>query len=289
VSIITAYIRLVRLHNVVGATLGDVMGYLVSSKWAHVSLVTLTISALVVGLVAAGGYVINDVFDVEIDRINKPDRPIPAGKVSLRSAKILSACLFALGILLSIWINLYALVVSFLTALMLYAYASHLKKTGVWGNFVVSLTTSLSIFFGAIAAERGYELVAIPTLYSFTLTMCREIVKGVEDYEGDSLNNVKTLAVSIGVERAWGVIRKLLIVLMILAPLPIALGYNISYVTLIAIFYVYVIRTYLTESSIRGGAKGREYLKVAAVVAILAFLFGSYPGLSLQHVINEFP
>ncbi len=96
-----AFLQLIRIHNVIGAMLGDLMGYLVSSFW-HVNLVQMVLSMLVVGLVAGGGYVINDYFDVNIDKINKPDRPIPSGRISGSKARKIALSMFVAGVLFSI-------------------------------------------------------------------------------------------------------------------------------------------------------------------------------------------
>lgn len=72
------FLKLVRIHNVIGAGLGAFTGYVASSMW-KIDPTELILAVLVVALVDAGGNAINDVYDVEIDRINKPDRPIPRG------------------------------------------------------------------------------------------------------------------------------------------------------------------------------------------------------------------
>lgn len=275
---IKAYLQLVRIHNVVGAAIGDLMGYLVASFW-NINLIKLVISIIVVASVAAGGYVINDVFDVEIDKINKPYRPIPSGQVSIRDATVLAYVLFGVGVVLSALLGLLQFVLALLVAISLYYYAKSIKRTGFYGNLLVATNTALSIFYGGLAYFQGEWLirVIIPTFYSFLLTVSREIVKGIEDVKGDSAHGVKTLAVRLGVTRAWYIAKLLLVFILIISPIPYLLGFNFLYLIFLSVVWVYIILTILQSKSIEGAVKGRSYLKVAAIAGIITFLIGSFP------------
>jgi len=274
-----SYIELVRIHNVIGASIGAIMGFLVSSGW-HIELKQLIISAIVVGLIAAGGYVINDIYDIEIDKINKPYRPLPSGKVSLRMAKVVTILAFLLGIFLSIFLGIYNFILAILVSISLIYYAKSLKKTGIYGNILVATNTALSIFYGGLAYFSGDWLIRIivPTFYSFFLTLSREIVKGIEDYNGDLAYNVKTLATTLGIRKAWKIAKILLIILILISPIPYFLGFNFLYPIMLAItFLPFVILSIIQRESIEGASKARTYLKISAISGIIAFLIGSIP------------
>ncbi len=274
-----ALLKLVRIHNVIGAMLGDLMGYLVSSFW-NIEPFKIVLSMIVVGMVASGGNVINDYFDVEIDRINKPDRPIPSGKVTPRQAKIIALGSFIIGIGLSILLGPIPFMLALITSILLYLYAMSLKKSGVYGNVIVSLANGLAIFYGGVSFMQGQWLirVALPSFYSFFLTLVREFVKGIEDYNGDKVNGVKTLAVTMGIDRTWIISKILLVVLIIISPIPLLFGFNFLYLALlVALLIPSVIISIIQRPSIASAAKARSYLKVSMLSGIIAFLLGSMP------------
>jgi geranylgeranylglycerol-phosphate geranylgeranyltransferase len=125
---VNPYFRLVRIHNVLGAAFGAFTGYVVGVGW-EIRPLSLVEALLVVSLVAAGGYSINDVYDLEIDRINKPDRPLPSGAISLRRATYLSYSLMGLGVMIAVIQGGAQAAVALLTAAALVLYARDLKKT----------------------------------------------------------------------------------------------------------------------------------------------------------------
>ena len=149
------------------------------------------------GLIMAGGNVINDYFDIEIDRVNKPFRPLPAGQLSPRAALNLSTILFALGIFLSIFIQIFSFAVAAVTVVGLIIYSARLKRTFLWGNVAVSVFAGLAFVYGGLAV-RGTKGFWIPAGFAFLFHLGREIIKGVEDREADGRVQANTLALRVG-------------------------------------------------------------------------------------------
>ncbi|GGT87290.1 MFS transporter [Sulfodiicoccus acidiphilus] len=268
-----------RIQNVIGAAVGDLMGYVVFTSW-RIEWKTLLISMVVVALVAGGGYVINDIRDVEIDKVNKPERPLPSGEVSLREAKAITLISFLGGASLSALLGPVPFTIALLTIFLLVSYALWLKKQGPVGNLVVALTTALSIFFGGISVSvnaLSSITLMIPVVYSFLLTLGREVVKGVEDYNGDYAHGVKTLAIRLGVRPAWNTAKGLILSTALISPLPILFHYNLAYIVLLLAFLFYVVKTLTLPPLIENAARGSKYLKVAALIGIAAFILGSVP------------
>ena len=278
------YFRLVRIHNVLGAAFGAFTGYVVGAGW-EIRPLSLVEALLVVSLVAAGGYSINDVYDLEIDRINKPDRPLPSGAISLRRATYLSYSLMGLGVMIAVIQGGAQAAVALLTATALVLYARDLKKTGFYGNLLVATTTALSIFYGGISYGSGTWLdkIWIPVVYTFLLTLSREVIKGIEDYRGDLIHGVRTVATRMGVERAWTIARASLISTSLISPLPLLLGFNLLYGVLLVPFLYFTARAIKAETSEQGASKARALLKGSAFIGMLAFSLGSLP-LSLLHL-----
>ncbi len=153
-------------------------------------------------LLLAGTMVLNDIHDVEVDRVNSPERPLPSGKIGLREAYLLSAVLSFLGILSSIVLGSLTLVTALLALILMIYYNTRGKSTGLLGNAVVSFNVALPFFFGGLAVNNLRPLLFIFFVLAFLANMAREIAKGIVDVEGDRLGRVKTLAVWKGPKSA---------------------------------------------------------------------------------------
>ncbi len=157
---------------------------------------------LTASLMMAGTMVANDVYDVEIDRVNSPQRPLPSGTIKTREAIVLAVALSAAAIgfsaLLGPWTFLTALLALFL---MVY-YNTRGKKTGLIGNAVVSFNVALPFFYGGLAVNSIRPLLFTFSVVAFLANFGREVAKGVADVKGDSLRQVRTLAVVRGTKTA---------------------------------------------------------------------------------------
>ena len=186
----------------------------------NISEVSLSIAeqillGIATALVAASGYVVNDIYDEEIDKINKPDKLIVNKIIPLDKVWIFYYSLIIIGFLLSLLIaintdNLKLLILYPFGCGLLYLYAKYLKKEGLLGN----ITVSFMIFFVCgliIIAERkvlftidNYRYLFLITafgVFSFFLNLLREIVKDIEDIDGDKLVKSKSLPIVMGIER----------------------------------------------------------------------------------------
>ncbi|BFI73994.1 UbiA family prenyltransferase [Sulfurisphaera ohwakuensis] len=275
---VKAYFELVRIHNVIGSAISAFMGYVVASEWKIIPI-KLILAMIVVSVIAAGGYVINDVFDIEVDKINKPNRPLPSGRIKISRARSLSIVLFLVGIALSVLLNVYAFVIALLTVLALYYYAKDLKKEGLAGNLIVALTSALSAFYGGLAFFEGSWVIRtlIPTLYIFFFTLTREFVKGIEDVKGDMVNGVKTLAVRVGIEKTWFISKIILLILIVTSFIPYFFGFNIIYLIGILFLDIILILVVLLRHDIESASKARAYMKVYALGTLILFALGTLP------------
>jgi geranylgeranylglycerol-phosphate geranylgeranyltransferase len=195
----SAFITITRPHNAVVAGLTALIGYLIATG-------TLTppslLLAVAVALITAGGNVINDVFDLEIDRINRPTRPIPAGEISLAGAKAYAATLFAGGLLVAALTTPLCLAIALVNSVILIVYAVRLKKTPFLGNVAVAyLTASVFLFGGAFAGIEGLVRNLSLAAITFLATVARELLKDAEDVDGDAAGGARTLPMIVGVRR----------------------------------------------------------------------------------------
>lgn len=150
-------------------------------------------------LVSAGANAINDAFDVDIDRINRPDRPLPRGVLTQHDARRmwLIVSIAALGI--NLFLNSTALLVAILSIALLYFYSARLKRTVLAGNLVIGLMTGMAFIYGGVVVGR-IERAIVPAIFAFLVNLAREVLKDIEDMEGDRKENAVTLPVKYGVK-----------------------------------------------------------------------------------------
>lgn len=192
-------------------------------------------------LLAAGGYVINDLYDLQTDGLNKPHRITIGKSISedfawyfyFASVALATLCSYFLALkvdMSNLWM------IAPLAASLLYLYAFDLKKRPIIGNVIVSLLTAMPIFLIAIfdflpagneenapIVQEGFKVIMYYSLLAFWLNFIREMIKDLEDKEGDRLSNYKTLAILLPAK-----IMKLVIIAIVLIGLYPILDYTIN-------------------------------------------------------------
>jgi len=193
------YFLLIRPINIFIGALTILVGASISGTIHPLGKVVL---ACVSGsLIMAGGNVINDYFDVEIDRVNKPFRPLPANVVVVSSVLDFAIILFALGIFLSIFIFPSAVFVAVITSVGLFFYSAKIRQTVFLGNIAVSLFSALAFIYGGIAVGRWHEAL-VPAGLAFLFHLGREIIKDIEDQSADKTVSAQTLPLRFGTKTA---------------------------------------------------------------------------------------
>lgn len=183
--------------NAVAAGLATVVAYLIATDTLVFEVLLLFATAT---LVTAAGNVINDYFDVEIDRVNRPDRPIPSGRVTLSAALAFAATLFVGGILVSLLTSGLCIAIAVVNSVLLVAYAARLKRTPLWGNIAVSyLSASMFLFGGALGGLHALTRVLPFAVMTFFAMLARELVKDAEDVEGDRASGAVTVPIQYGI------------------------------------------------------------------------------------------
>jgi 4-hydroxybenzoate polyprenyltransferase len=194
-----ALIRLTRLWNllIIGLAQYSTACFLIdSSLWRSPQLLILSVSTI---LIAAGGYSINDYYDVKIDLINKPERVVVGKSLSRRTVLLLHSILSMTGILLGFLLSWRMGLVNADAAFMLWLYSNALKRQPLIGNVVVALLTGLSIFTVHIVFAGSLATVAVYSLFAFFITLVREIIKDMEDLRGDNTFGCRTLPIIWGI------------------------------------------------------------------------------------------
>ncbi|MDG1039592.1 MAG: geranylgeranylglycerol-phosphate geranylgeranyltransferase [Polaribacter sp.] len=209
---------------------------LVLTKYAITnSFITLfdfqfTLLSISILFITASGYIINDIFDVQADIINKPAKVFIDTTIPKKKAYIVYFTLSILGFLLGIYASYIKGNISYSlffisTIILLFWYSKSLKRIAFIGNIVVSFLTALTIFIVFVfelesvdTASNIFEAIVnflklIPTtiallcylIFAFSINLIREIIKDTEDIKGDYSLKMKTLPILIGINRTKNV------------------------------------------------------------------------------------
>jgi geranylgeranylglycerol-phosphate geranylgeranyltransferase len=172
-------------------------------------ILNIILGVLTYIFIAGSGMVINDYYDIEIDKINRPERPIPRGSITLKQALILWIVTSLIGMVIAIIhsilfnIGYLPITIAVFFAFMGWLYAAWGKKSGFFGNIIVSISFSIGLIYGAVLNSSNVPpYIYFFFLTSFFLLLSREVIKGCEDIEGDKKEGVKTLAIRIGIKKA---------------------------------------------------------------------------------------
>lgn len=218
---LTGFVRIARPGNVALAAASVVIGGVCAESRL---LMPLGIAAASAALVGAGGYVVNDLFDLEIDLLNRPDRPLPSGDLSLRAGTLWAAALIAAGLALAWSLGLRMGFVATGVALGLIAYAARLKRTAIAGNLLVAAMSGTAFIYGGLTGDRiGSALV--PAVLAGAFHLGREMFKAAADRVGDERCGAYTIAVRWGEEWACRLATVPLAVVVVLSPLPTVWGW----------------------------------------------------------------
>ncbi len=223
-------VDILRLRNGLMSFLGVLIAAEIVLYGGQIMLpIKVIIAGISAALITSAGNIINDYFDFEIDRVNRPERPIPSGRVSRSDALMLSFALFMIGLGLAKYVNIYCLALAGLNSILLIVYGKYSKKMFILSNLIVSYLVASIFIFGALSIvnivdfdSTGIKLVALLSSCSFIITLSREIIKDVEDIEGDKKNYSNTLAIRVGSDTARNMANLFIVVAIILSLVPFA-------------------------------------------------------------------
>jgi geranylgeranylglycerol-phosphate geranylgeranyltransferase len=184
----------------------------------------LCAAAAVVWLVVGFGFVINDDADLEVDRLAKPQRPLPSGRVTLREARLVGGAIVVLALALALVLPPLLLLMTAVNILLTAAYSLVLKRTILLGNLAMALLNSSILLFGALAGATLTLLVLLVTLMSFLYSLAQEVLYTVADLEGDRAAGLRTTAVGLGRDHSLRLFRWLMALALISALAPVWLA-----------------------------------------------------------------
>jgi geranylgeranylglycerol-phosphate geranylgeranyltransferase len=231
------------------------------------------VAALVATLSATGaGNAINDYFDRDIDRINRPDRPIPRGAVSSRGTLAFSAVLFGLAVVGTLLVPRPAQAIAVVNLLALVAYTKLFKGLPGVGNLVVGYLTGSTFLFGA-AAVGNLSGAVVLFLLAGVATVTREIVKDVEDVAGDREEGLRTLPIAVGERPALWVGVCIMAAAVLASAYPFLTGaFGVAY--LLVVLPADAVMLGASVVAFRDPGVGQRRLKHGMYLAAVAFVVG---------------
>ena len=283
-------------HKIILPTLAQGSIEIISSPFTFVLLI------LTVLMIAAGGNIINDITDIEVDKINKPKRQIVGRLISLQSAWIMYWITLIVGIALASWIaytihQIFFAVLIVLIAGLMWFYSKSYQCIPLLGNFIVAFSSAFTLFivwvldFFIVLSKPGIfhtvrilmptitGLLMAYTLFAALSSLLRELVKDIEDVEGDKVQGCKTLAVVLDLKQSKNIAVSIAVILLtmmgfwqfILIELQMdAAAYALIPASVITI--VTIIRLALAKIK-KHYTQASSFIKLTMLLGILSMIF----------------
>lgn len=229
---------------------------------------------LPVPLICAGGNVLNDFFDLEIDKINKPNRPLPSGKISPNLALLFAILLLVGGVVIPFQFSTQLFVIAILASSLIAIYDWKLKRLPLIGNFVVSLVSGMTFLYaGAIVVN--FREALVPAMLGFFFHFAREILKDIEDVKGDKEDGAKTFPIQYGILNSKVLVTAIILILIVLTIVAFFTE-NYSWFYLITVIFtvdlglVFVLFSAWRNHSPKNLNKLNKLLKIGMLFGLLA-------------------
>jgi geranylgeranylglycerol-phosphate geranylgeranyltransferase len=227
--------------------------------------------------ISSPAMIINDYFDIEVDRVNSPHRPLPSGLILPATAISLAIITTLIGLAASIFINKTAVLLYIIFWLIGFLYNWKLKEMGLLGNLLVASSVAITFILGGIAVgEPWNKAVWILSLIVFLFDLGEEIAADAMDIEGDRKRNVKSIAILIGKKNALRISVSLFLLVIIFSFLPVfwdLLG--TSYLVIISITDMLIFffgMKLLKSRTIKAGRFSIRAIYLSALFGMLAII-----------------
>ncbi len=177
-------------------------------------------------LISAASLILNDYFDLESDKINAPTRPLPAGLVTERDVILLFIGVTIVGLVASALLSFMSLLVGLLAWIVGFLYNWHLKKSGLPGNLMVSVSVGMTFIFGGIAVGKPLETVVwFFGILAALINLGEEIAADAMDVDGDRKAGSRSLPVLFGQESAIRISAAIFLLVIAISALPFLWGW----------------------------------------------------------------
>lgn len=293
---LSAFLNLIRWKNLLLIVYTQIVikysfftSFSTETNLTTIQFITLVLAVL---FITASGYIINDIYDIEADKINKPHKLVVTKYISVEAAKkiyfYLNSIGISFGILICLSIQKPSLSFIFIVAaLLLYYYSKKLKSLPLIGNFTVASLVTLNVFIlvlfdldNSIISNNNFVLttILIVSFFAFCINLIREIVKDIEDVNGDYTLNMNTLPILLGRKRTKYIATILSVFPLIILVLFVAFySDEFRVASTYTIIFIILPLLYLTlklpkTSSKKGFHKLSDMLKIVMFFGINIFI-----------------
>ncbi len=283
--------ELMRLEHGVMIALAILIGTVISFQgFPPVHIFVLTFGTAL--FLEASTFALNDYCDLEIDKHNKRrDRPLVRGDLSPKTALVLFAVLFPLGIVCSLLVNVTCFGIAVITGVLAVVYDVWLKRVKIVGNFYIAYTMAIPFVFGGAALFSWglFSLRMAPGVYvvaviAFLAGVGREIMKDVMDFAGDRVMGVKSFPRYVGVRGSQGVAAVFYVGAIVLSFVPFfVVAYELYYLDVVYVFCIVIADSLLLTTVVHLLVKSRvdfvfhrRLSLVALFVGLIGFLAGAF-------------
>ena len=274
---IFAYIKITRPLNVFITFLVVIVAILISQK-DELAINFIVLAAIAAALTAAGGNIINDIYDIETDKYSHPNRVLVKKYISKKEALALYLLIVFISILIAAYVSVILIIFVLAVTILLYIYSFRLKQLPLVGNITISLITGLAFIYGGLVAGNATGAF-VPAVFAFFINLVRELVKDIQDIDGDLKLNYKTFPIKYGIEHSKKLIVSLSVLLIIITFYPfITQLYRIEYFLIIMIFVnpilVLTLKMLFNKKNELQVNNVSSLLKLNMVMGLIAIWFG---------------
>lgn len=247
------------------------------------SVGALALGVLCGFLLSGSAMATNDYFDLDVDRVNAPWRPLPAGLLSPREAMGLGIVAGALGLAAAWALSPVAFGAALLVWVLGFLYNWRLKATGLLGNLIVGISVAMTFVIGGIGVDQPWNgKVWLFGLIALVFDLAEEVAGDAMDAEGDQLRGSRSVALVWGKRRALALSAALFGVVIVLSWIPMLAGeYGLSYSVPILVMdglMVVFVAKLLRSRTPHEGRWAMRALYISASLGLLAFLVSSLKG-----------
>lgn len=248
--------------------------FAISKNPLSIPIQTAVLIFFSMAFITSAGFAINDYFDRESDAIIKPKRPIPSGALSLKQVIAVSGVLFAVGLIMSAYINLLSFVIIAVDSALLLIYSTVVKrKSGFGANILIGILTGTAFLFGeaTISSPPIISLISL-SLYPIAFgTIGGNVLRDILSLEGDSKVGYPTLPKTVGVSKSAKLGALFFLLTGLLAPLPFLLGYfSIGYLAPILLWSALLIFSSIRLATLTSTVPNvRKYERIVTMSMIL--------------------
>jgi geranylgeranylglycerol-phosphate geranylgeranyltransferase len=258
-----------------------IIGYFVS-KPAAVSPAVIVLGFITGFAICAFSMVVNDYYDIEVDRVNQPTRPLPSGQVSRREAIGIAVVTLLVGFAATALLDVGAVLIVALYTLLAWLYDFRAKKYGVAGNLIVASSLAIPFIYGGVISGGVVldSLLLFMASTSFLAGVGREVVKAMADVPGDQKRGVRSYASVHGLRSAAALGGAFFLLAVVTSLLPLLLiQVNVFYKLGVVVpdaAFAYLAYRIVTHPDVKGALSVKRMALLGMLLGLIVFIGGAF-------------